>query len=177
MPVKRPARRRTREKHPRLVQELEERAARKAEEEPEGRFIPVLRELYGENPRPLPEQGVLDSPVRINPEYQAMLRARQEEVEARMREVEEQEEDDLFAPIAAERVYHLPSMGEMRERQQKKTTRRRENNRSYNGYLVKLAEESHRMRPKGTWKTYESRQIVYLVTIHSPGFLLIEDLL
>ena len=96
-----PPTRRTREKHRRLVQELDERAARKAEEEPEGRFAPVLRELYGENPMPLPEQGVLDSPLRINPEYQEMLRARQEE-EARMRGVEEEEEDDLFAPIAAE---------------------------------------------------------------------------
>jgi hypothetical protein len=158
------------------VQELEERAVRNAEEEPEGRYAPILRELYGENPRPLPEQGVLDSPLRINPEYQARLRARQEE-EARIREQEEQEEDELFAPIAAEQVFHMPSMREMRERQTQKTRRRRENNRSYNGYLVKLAEESHRMRPKGTWKTYESRQIVYLVTIHSPGFLLIEDLL
>jgi len=142
-------RRRTREQQriERLEQELATRAAEKVAAPPVSRHAEEITSLIGTQPRPMPEEGEGEDPIRVNQEYMEDLMRGEES-------------------FGGETFISIPSAKILREQRTDREQREEETNKEWAEVRSNLIRNSIRVRPKGTWRTYEDKQEAFKVPIN-----------
>ena len=141
-------RRNTRERQrvERLNQELATREAEKAMAPPVSRHAEKITSLIGTQPRPIPEEGEQEEPVRVNQEYMEDLIMQGDGSGAKFR-------------------VSIPSAKILREQRIENEQTQVESDREWAEVRSTLVRNAIKARPKGTWRTYEDKQEAFKVLI------------
>src|SRR5579859_3517633 len=124
----------------RLERELATREAEKAVAPPVSRHAEEIASLIGKQPRPMPEEGDQEEPVRVNEEYMEDLIMRGEE------------------ESSAKTFISIPSAKILREQRMDHEEREEETDKECGDVRSALICNAIKVRPKGTWRTYEDKQ-------------------
>jgi hypothetical protein len=138
----------------RLDVEVAIRASAKEVAPPQSRHAPELERLIG----PAPRKPV--SPIRIDPDFARFLRDEDSEAE------EEDQEQGMNLDGLEARFFPTPSRKVIREKRSIVDAREEEDDMNWHKTTRELVHNAARARPKGTWTTYEDKQLVYKVSRH-----------
>ena len=138
---------RERQRIERLEQELATREAEKAAAPPASRHAEKITSLIGAQPRPMPEEGEREEPVRINPEYMEDLIMQEEE------------------KSGVKTFVSIPSAKILREQRTDREQKQEETDKEWAQVRSTLVRNAIKARPKGTWRTYEDKQEAFKVSI------------
>ena len=124
------------------------REAEKAVAPPVSWHAEEIASLIGTQPRPMPEEGEREESVRVNQEYMEDLIMRGEE------------------EIGAKTFISIPSAKILREQRTDHEQREEETDKEWAEVRSTLIHNAIKVRPKGTWRTYEDKQEAFKVPIN-----------
>ena len=131
----------------RLERELSSRAAEKVAAPPVSQHAEKITSLIGTQPRPMPEEGEREEPVRVNQEYMEDLMRGKEN-------------------FGGKTFISIPSAKILREQRTDREQQEEETDKEWAEVRSNLIRNSIRVRPKGTWRTYEDKQEAFKVPIN-----------